>query len=114
MQTRATLFVSRTPSRGSAKAPTHSGAVEGAREHQHDVVGPVLLVNGHLVLLDDQHVQVAGAVHGVEQVEEPVFVPAGRRGEGRAFYVLVTLGRGGERREGVRRHSRDDSPPSEM
>lgn len=55
------------------------------------MVGPVLLIDGHLVLLDDQHVQVAGAVHGVVQVEEPVLVPAGRRGECRTLYDLPTL-----------------------
>jgi len=38
------------------------------------VVGPVLLVDGHLILLDDQDVEVGGALHGVEEVEEAVFV----------------------------------------
>lgn len=33
---------------------TYPSSVEDSGKHQHDVVGPVLLIDGHLVLFDHQ------------------------------------------------------------
>ena len=64
-------------------SPTYASSVEDAGQDQHDVVGPVLLVDGHLVLLDHQDVEVSSAVHGVEQVEQAVLVaPRGGHEDG--------------------------------
>lgn len=48
--------------------PTNSSTVEDTGEHQHDVVGPVLAVQRHLVFFDHQKMQVADALHGVKEV----------------------------------------------
>lgn len=55
------------------------------------MVGPVLLINRHLILLDNQHMQVAGTIHRVVQVKESMLVTASCGGERRALYVFVTL-----------------------
>lgn len=47
---------------------THACVIEHPGEHQHDVVGPVLAVQRHLVFFDHQKMQVADALHGVEEV----------------------------------------------
>lgn len=94
--------------------PTNSSAVEDAWEHQHDVVGPVFLINGHFILLDDQHVQMAGTIHGMVQVKESVFVTAGCRGERWTFYILVALESRGMMRRSVCEYNHDHSPPFEM
>lgn len=83
------------------QVPTNSGAVEDAWQHQHDVVGPVFLINSHLVFLDNQHMQMAGTVHRVVQVKESVFVTASCWGERRTFYIFMTLESRGIRRERV-------------
>lgn len=49
------------------------------------MVGPVLPVVGHLELLDHQNVQVSGALHGVENVEQAVLLASGGRGEDRTL-----------------------------
>ena len=55
------------------------------------MVGPVFLINRHFILLDNQHVQMAGTIHRVVQVKEPVFVTASRGSERRTLYVFMTL-----------------------
>lgn len=37
---------------------TYSSSVKDGRQHQHDVIGPVLLIDSHLVFFDDQDVKV--------------------------------------------------------
>lgn len=55
------------------------------------MVGPVLLVHGHLVLFDHQDVEVRRSVHGVVQVEEAVLVAARGYGEDWALDAVGTL-----------------------
>lgn len=45
------------------------------------MIGPVLPVVRHLKLLDHQDVQMSGALHGVEEVEQPVLLASRCRGE---------------------------------
>ena len=66
-------------------------SVEGGGQHQHDVVGPVLLVDGHLVLLDDQDVEVRGSVHGVVEVKQAVLMAARGGGEDGALDAVRIL-----------------------
>lgn len=68
---------------------TDSSPVEDGGQDQHDVIGPVLLVDSHLVFFDDQDVQVSGSVHGVVEVKQAVLVPT--RG-GREYGTLYTIG----------------------
>lgn len=82
-------------------SPTYSGPVEAGGQHQHDVVGPVLLVHGHLVLLDHQDVKVRRAVHGVVQVEQAVLVAAGGDGENWTLDAVWALRGASRRRLGV-------------
>lgn len=70
---------------------TYPGPIEAGGQHQHDVVGPVLLVHGHLVLFDHQDVEVRRSVHGVVQVEQTVLVAAGGYGEDRTLDAVWTL-----------------------
>lgn len=49
------------------------------------MVGPVLPVVGHLELLDHQDVQVRGALHGMEKVQQAVLLASRCRGEDRTF-----------------------------
>lgn len=71
--------------RRSSVPLTDSSVVEHRGQDEQDVVGPVLPVVGHLELLDHQDVQVRGALHGVEKVEQPVLLAPRRRGEDRTF-----------------------------
>lgn len=70
---------------------TYSGPIKAGGQHQHNVVGPVLLVHGHLVLFDDQNVEVRRSVHGVVQVEQTVLVAAGGYGENWTLDAVWTL-----------------------
>lgn len=45
------------------------------------MVGPVLPVQRHLELLDHQDVQMGGAFHGVEEVEQAMLVASHSWGE---------------------------------
>lgn len=47
---------------------THACVIERAGEHKHDVVGPALAVQLHLIFFDHQEMQVADALHGVKKV----------------------------------------------
>ena len=94
------------------KRPT--SAVEDAGKDQHDMVGPVFLVNRHFILLDNQHVQVAGTIHRVVQVKESVLVTASCGSERRALYVFVTLESMGTETSSVCQPGHKDCPPSEM
>lgn len=47
---------------------THACIIEHAGKHQHDVVGPVLAVQRHLIFFDHQKMQVADALHRVKKV----------------------------------------------
>lgn len=58
----------------TSKLLTDSSIVEHRRQDEQDVVGPVLPVVGHLKLFDDQNVEVRGAFHGMEQVEQAVLL----------------------------------------
>lgn len=62
------------------------------------MVGPVLLVHGHLVLFDHQDVEVRCSVHGVVQVEQAVLVAASGDGENRTLDAVWTLREAGSRR----------------
>lgn len=70
---------------------TDSGPVEDGGQHQHDVVGPVLLIHSHLVLLDHQDVQMRRSVHGVVEVKQTVLVTARGRGENWTLDAVWTL-----------------------
>lgn len=94
--------------------PTYSSAVEDTREHQHDVVGPVFLINSHFILLDNQHMQMAGPIHCVVQVKESVFVTASCWSECWTFYIFVTLESIDIMRESVCNCGDNDSPHFEM
>ena len=72
---------------------TDSGAVEGSRQDEEDVVGPVLPVVRHLVLFDHQNVQVVGALHGVEDVEQAMLLASSGRGEDGTLYACWVLER---------------------
>lgn len=52
----------------SQGALTHACIIERAGKHKHDVVGPVLAVQRHLIFFDHQKMQVADALHGVKKV----------------------------------------------
>lgn len=45
------------------------------------MVGPVLPVVGHLELLDHKNVQMSGALHSMENVEQAVLLASCSRGE---------------------------------
>lgn len=64
---------------------THSSVIEHRWQDEQDVVGPVLPVVGHLELLDHQDVQVRGALHGMEKVQQAVLLASRCRGEDRTF-----------------------------
>lgn len=66
-------------------APTDSRVVEHGGQDEQDVVGPVLPVVRHLELLHHQDVQVSGALHGVENVEQAVLLAPRGRGEDRTL-----------------------------
>lgn len=78
------------------------------------MVGPVFLVNRHFILLDNQHVQVAGTVHRVVQVKESVLVTASCGSERRALYVFVTLESMGTETSSVCQPGHENCPPSKM
>ena len=58
------------------------------------MVGPVLLINSHLVFLDHQDVEMGGAVHGVVQVEQAVLVAAGGWSEDWSLDAVWALEKG--------------------
>lgn len=58
----------RSPSPHPGGPLTRACIIEHAGKHQHDVVGPVLAVQRHLILFDHEEVKVADALHGVEEV----------------------------------------------
>lgn len=72
---------------------TDSRAVERSRQDEEDVVGPVLSVMRHLVLFDHQNVQMVGALHGVENVEQAMLLASSRRGEDGTLYNCGVLER---------------------
>lgn len=63
------------------------------------MVGPVLPVEGHLELLDHQNVQMSGALHGMENVEQAVLLASCSRGEDRTLYQIGVLETDTERRK---------------
>lgn len=56
------------------KPLTDSSVIERSRENEQDVVGPVFSVERHLKLLNHQDVQVSGPLHGVENVQQTMFL----------------------------------------
>lgn len=60
---------------------TNSCTVEHSWQDQQYVVRPVLPVQRHLKLLDHQDVQVRGAFHGMEKIEQAMLVASRGRGE---------------------------------
>lgn len=67
---------------------TYSSSVVDGGQDQHDVIGPVFLIDSHLVFFDDQDVQVGGAVHGMIQVKQTVLMAT--RG-GCKYWTLNTI-----------------------
>ena len=60
------------------------------------MVGPVLPVEGHLKLFDHEDVQVSGALHGVVDVEQAVFLPPCSRSEDGTPQKIRVLEKGEE------------------
>lgn len=57
------------------------------------MVGPVLLIDSHLILLDDQDVEVGRPIHGVIQVEQAMLMTTCCWGEdGTLDTVWVLIG----------------------
>lgn len=70
---------------------TNSSVVEGRRQDEQDVVGPVLPVVGHLKLLNYKDVQMSGALHGVEKVQQAVLLASCGWGEDWTLQKLRVL-----------------------
>lgn len=55
------------------------------------MIGPVFLIDSHLIFLDDQDVKVGGSIHGMIQVEQPVLMTARGGGKNGAFDAVWIL-----------------------
>lgn len=47
---------------------THACIIEHSWKHQHDVVGPVLAVQRHLIFFNYQQMKVVDALHSMKKV----------------------------------------------